>query len=87
VILDFDTNTLEGRQAFDRAVAQKLLDTALSRSDVAKRLEIDEHNANALRAVATSLKRGLRDGWAVVHGTGAWAKYAKMKKSVKVKKP
>ena len=72
-----DTKTPEGREAFDAAVAKKLLDVPLSRSDVARRLGIDVGDANALRAVATALKRGLRDGWSKVEGTGPWAKYRK----------
>jgi hypothetical protein len=72
-----NTKTPEGRAMFDAAVAKKLIDVALSRSDVANRLNISD--ANGLRAVATSLKRGVRDGWARVEGTGAWAKYAKVK--------
>ena len=73
--MKFDTKTPEGRKAFDAAVTKKLLDVALSRGDVAKRMGIGDENG--LRAVATSLKRGVRDGWARVEGTGAWAKYAR----------
>lgn len=75
--MNFDTRTPESRQAFDAAVAKKLLEMPLSRSDVAKRLGVKDGDANTLRAVATSLKRGVRDGWARVDGVGAWAKYAK----------
>lgn len=75
-----NTKTPEGRKAFDASVAKKLLDIPLSRGDVARRLGVEDGDANALRAVATSLKRGVRDGWARVEGVGAWAKYARVKR-------
>jgi len=77
--MSFDTRTPEGRKAFDAAVAKKLLDVPLSRGDVARRLGVGDGDENALRVVATSLKRGVRDGWARVEGSQQWAKYAKVK--------
>jgi hypothetical protein len=79
--MSFDTKTVEGRKALDAAIAKKLLELPLSRGDVAKRLGVRDGDANSLRAVATALKRGVRDGWACVSGTGAWAKYAKGKET------
>jgi len=76
----FKTKTKADRAALDKLVQEALTATLTGRADLAMRLVgfKNIHSAGrqqALRAISESLKRGVRDGWAVREGDAPWCRY------------
>lgn len=80
----FEVRTLEGRSQLDRAVQGALAVLVgrnasamrVSRTDIARHLGVDPEDANGLRAVSASLRRGVKAGWAAASGKGPWQRYS-----------
>ena len=76
----YDWHSREGRAELDADVRKALKKESQSRGDVADALGVDREDDAALRAVAASLARGCRDGWAEPTDQGPRTRYKRAAK-------